>query len=84
MCCREQDGTFVATRRQHPAVETPIDNLMELSIVVLNIHRIGPLAHRKAKTGISCPDSGNNRQISREFTQSVVWNAIYPLKSGQN
>ena len=65
---REQGDDFVAMRRQHPAVESAINNLehrgldrvlaygaegfarvVALSVVALNIHRIGLLLRRKAR-----------------------------------
>ena len=65
---REQGDEFVAMRRQHPAVESAINNLghrgldrvlaygaegfarvVALSVVALNIHRIGLLLRRKAR-----------------------------------
>ena len=64
---RERDGAFAALRRQHPAVESAINNLghrgldrvlargpegfarmAALSVLALNIHRIGLLLRRKA------------------------------------
>ena len=65
---REQGEEFAAMRRQHPAVESAINNLehrgldrvlaygaegfarvVALSVVALNIHRIGLLLRRKAR-----------------------------------
>ena len=65
---RERGDAFVAMRRQHPAVESAINNLehrgldrvlaygaegfarvVALSVVALNIHRIGLLLRRKAR-----------------------------------
>ena len=65
---RERGDAFVAMRRQHPAVESAINNLehrgldrvlaygaegfarvVALSVVALNIHRIGFLLRRKAR-----------------------------------
>ena len=65
---REQGDEFLAMRRQHPAVESAINNLehrgldrvlaygaegfarvVALSVVALNIHRIGLLLRRKAR-----------------------------------
>jgi len=65
---RAHDSTFVAMRRQHPAVESAINNLehrgldrvlaygaqgfarvVALSVVALNLHRIGVLLRRRAR-----------------------------------
>ena len=65
---RERDESFAAMRRQHPAVESAINNLghrgldrvlaqgaggfartVALSVVALNVHRIGLLLLRKAR-----------------------------------
>ena len=64
---REQGETFAAMRRQHPTVESAINNLEQrgldrvrvngsdrfvqtaaLSVVALNLHRIGRLLREKA------------------------------------
>ena len=65
---RERAESFAAMRRQHPAVESAINNLehrgldrvltqgpggfarvVALSVVALNVHRIGLLLRRKAR-----------------------------------
>ena len=65
---REQGETFAAMRRQHPAVESAIDNLehrgldrvrskgregfartVALSVVALNVHRLGRLLRQQAR-----------------------------------
>ena len=65
---REQGETFVVMRRQHPAVESAINNLehrgldrvrskgpdgfartVALSVVALNVHRIGRLLRQQAR-----------------------------------
>ena len=65
---REQGETFAAMRRQHPAVESAINNLehrgldrvrskgsegfartVALSVVALNVHRLGRLVRQQAR-----------------------------------